>query len=198
MAQQPRTPASSPSDASVSRRTFIQSVAAATGAAATLSTDAIAAPVAPDVIAPGCAVFKVLSDREADLLRTVLNRLVPAEGNMPAAGEVGVVAYIDDAMADAPHLRVPILEVLGQVRLSGEMDVNCAESLDAVLAAAQAANKDAFDTLLQAAYTGYYNQPEVLKAIGWIPPGDKPDAEPTFDVAILEDVIRRGPIFRNV
>jgi hypothetical protein len=198
MAKQPINPTPSPSDASVSRRTFIQSVAAATGAAAALSGDAIAAPVAPDVVAPGGPAFKVLSDREADLLRVVLNRLVPAEGAMPAAGEVGVVAYIDDAMADAPHLRVPILDVLGQVRMSGEVDVTCAESLDAVLAGVQAANKDAFDTLLQAAYTGYYNQPEVLKAIGWIPPGDKPDAEPTFDVATLEDVIKRGPVYRNV
>ena len=53
-----------------------------------------------------------------------------------------------------------------------------------------------FDVLLHAAYTGYYSNPSVLAASGWLPAGSTPP-EP-FDLTLLDAVRRRGPIYRDV
>lgn len=174
-----------------SRRKFIQSVAAAASA---LTASAAAAPKT----APGQA-FRVLSEEQGQVLRAVLNRLIPADNEMPAAGEIGIVDYIDDAMAEATHLRQPIFDILEDVRIEGRSALECGgATLDALLERIDATREDAFDTLLQAAYTGYYSHPDVLHAIGWVPPGAEADTSETVDASLLEDVIRRGPVYRHV
>ncbi|MBM3776755.1 MAG: gluconate 2-dehydrogenase subunit 3 family protein [Acidimicrobiia bacterium] len=201
MAKDIRKKPATEDEGSVSRRTFIQSVvaaSAATGAAAALppghaeAAGAVSAPASP----ASSAGLKVLTDEQADLLTAVVNRLVPAEGPMPAAADVGIVEYIDGALADAVHLRQPILGVLDQVRLAGRAVLRAPDALDEVLTRVQASRKEAFETLLHATYAGYYSHPDVLNAIGWVPPEEHVDPTLRFDVAALEDVIQRGPIWR--
>ena len=203
MTKQRRKTTAKKSDGSVSRRTFLQSVivaSAATGAAALpASTAPAVGKAATSAAAPEAhaTAFKVLTDEQGDLLTMVLNRLVPAEGTMPGAGDIGIAQFIDGAMMDAPHLRQPILDVLGEVHVAGLRGRDGA-AVDEVLTRVQREQQASFEVLLQATYTGYYSDPRVLDAIGWVPPGVHADSSDSFDVAMLEDVRKRGPIFRAV
>src|SRR6267143_3572184 len=42
--------------------------------------------------------FKVLTLDQGELLTTVLNRLVPSQGKMPGAGDLGVAQFVDDVL----------------------------------------------------------------------------------------------------
>ena len=141
------------------------------------------------------AALEVLTPEQGRLLAAVLNRLVPADDVMPAAGDAGVAGYIDQALLDAPHLRRPVIDLLDELRGCGFARLPGPEQDERLsrLAADRAAS---FDVLLHAAYTGYYSNPSVLAAAGWVPAGSAP-AEP-FDQERLDAVRRRGPIYRDV
>ena len=198
-------PTESASD--VSRRTFLQSVivaSAATGAVATLPGAAAASiPTATalagtDLVAAAAGAFLIFTDDEAALFSRVANRLIPAQGAMPAAGEIGLATFVDGVLADASHLRQPILDVLHLVRRADEDAVGTDEALDAVLTRIEAAHPEAFTRMIEAVYTGYYSHPDVLQALGWEHPGEVADTSETLDARLLEDVVNRGPIYRHV
>src|SRR5262245_50291150 len=203
MATKRRKKTARPRQSAVSRRRFLQSViaaSAATSAAAALPRVAEASePATAGAAGAGAAsAWQVLTEQQAGLLEDVLNRLIPAEGAMPGAGDIGVAAYIDGAMADAVHLRQPILDVLNEVAVAGKAGVRSPESLDRVLTQLERTHRDSFASLIDVAYTGYYSHPRVLQAIGWVPPGDEADTSERLDLAVLEDVIRRGPVYKHV
>jgi hypothetical protein len=189
-------------DGSVSRRTFLQSaiVASAAAGAVVLPAGAAQAAAAPPAAAAAgsAAAFKVLSEEQGQVLAAVLNRLVPADGEMPAAGDIGIVSFIDGAMADASHLRQPILDVLGAVTVAGPGVLDCDEDMDRLLKRVEQEHKESFTTLLQATYTGSYSHPDVLHAIGWVPPGYEADISESFDEALLAEVRQRGALYRQV
>ena len=180
-------------NSSVSRRTFIQSAIAAsvaTGAAGVLSEKAALAAAAGRT-----AGLAVLSAEQGTVLTAVLNRLVPADGRMPGAGDVGITQFIDGVLADAPHLRRPILDVLADVYVAqpgGDAE------LDTVLQRIEGARPESFKALLDATYTGYYSHPDVLRAVGWVPPDKDMSAPEYLDASLLDDVRQRGPKYTNI
>ena len=177
----------------VSRRKFMQSAIAAsvaTSAAGVLSeTSTVVAHSANE------STFSVLSAEQGNALTAVLNRLVPAKDKMPGAGDVGIAHFIDGVLGDAPHLRQPIFDVLGEVQVS--QPASDAE-LDNVLGRIQRDQEETFLVLLDATYTGYYSNPEVLQAIGWVPPADEIHDSEFFDIALLDEVRHRGQKYRSV
>ena len=193
-----------PADAPISRRTFIGGVVAASTAAGAVSAARTAAggapPATPDAgtSAPapaGAAVLEVLTPEQGRLLATVLNRLIPADDVMSAAGDAGVAGYIDQVLLDAPHLRRPVMGLLDELHGSGFARRSGPEQ-DVRLRRLAAQRPESFQVLLHAAYTGYYSDPSVLAAAGWAPAGSAPPAP--FDQALLDAVRRRGPIYRDV
>jgi hypothetical protein len=115
----------------------------------------------------------VLTTDQAELLTIVLNRLIPGEGPMPAAGALGIAAFIDGALAAAPHLREQITSVLTALPSVEELRAMSPEVIDDRLRQVERAQPHGFDLLLQATYTGYYRHPSVLEALG----GVESDAE---------------------
>jgi len=147
----------------VSRRKFLQSViaaSAATGAAVALPGAAAASIPAAAVVATGdlaaaaaaAGAFLVFSDDEAALFSRVANRLIPPQGLMPGAGDIGLTTFVDGVLADAAHLRQPILDILQLVQAADD-EVSSGEGLDAVLARIQQAHPVAFTSMLEAVYT---------------------------------------------
>ena len=139
--------------------------------------------------------LEVLTPAQGSVLAAVLNRLVPADGAMPAAGDAGVAGYIDQALLDAPHLRRPVIDLLDELRGCGFARLPGPEQ-DERLRRLAADRPASFDVLLHAAYAGYYSNPSVLTAAGWQPPDSTPP-EP-FDRTLLDAVRKRGPIYRDV
>jgi hypothetical protein len=203
MATKRRNEAAEPHGSEVSRRRFLQDViaaSAATGAAAALPVRVAAsepAAAAPVPVADAASAFQVLTIEQAGLLEVVLNRLIPGDGVMPPAGDVGVAAYIDGVLADAAHLRHPILDVLSEVARANETEVRSPDALDALLARIECTHRGAFASLIEAAYTGYYTHPQVLQALGWHHPGSHADTSETLDLALLENVVSRGPVYKH-
>ena len=204
-----RSSKTSDSASDVSRRQFLQSVivvSGATGAVAALpgaaaaSIPTAAAVAAGDLAAAAAAAsaFLIFTDDEAALFSRVANRLIPAQGEMPGGGDIGLATFVDGVLADAAHLRQPILDVLRLVRSADEAQVATDDGLDAVLARIEQAHPAAFTSMLEAVATGYYSHEDVRQAIGWAHPGEEADTSETLDARLLEDVVARGPIYRHV
>ncbi|MCY4077155.1 MAG: gluconate 2-dehydrogenase subunit 3 family protein [Acidobacteria bacterium] len=195
-------------EGAISRRRFIQgavAVSAATGAAALPARVRSATPPTPGGAAADAAgagadatTYRFLTPEQGRALTAVLNRLIPATDVMPGAGDVGIARFIDGVLVDAPHLRPRITSLLHAAD-AGKRFANLREAeQDARLREMARREKVSFDTLLRAAYTGYYSEPRVLAAIGR---GSRPDSRgPTgsFDTRLLDAVRRRGPIYRRV
>lgn len=155
-------PMSVAGSAPISRRTFIQGVVAASAA-----TSLSAAPMAafsPDATATG-----VLTTAQKTALTSVLNHLIPREGVMPAAGEIGIGSFIEQAISAAPHLRHPITAVLAALP-EGDLARLSDEDMRVRLESVERTHPEAFDLLLQATYTGYYRHSAVLAALGGVEP----------------------------
>ena len=191
----------------VSRRKFIQGavVASAAAGAAALPTNAHggASPTpvldAPQQVGAGeaAAGYKILTAGQGLVLAAVLNRIIPASDAMPGAGDVRIAKFIDGVLVDAPHLRPRVMAVLNAVDFEEPFVGLSAAEQDARLKKLARHKKEAFDTLLQVAYTGYYSEPRVLAAIGWNPGPDLAGPPEPFDTRLLDAVRKRGPIYRE-
>ena len=180
----PQTPSGA-----LSRRALLQSVIAASAAAA---------------FAPAKAASRTVRDEPRELARTetallarALDRLIPSDGVMPGAGEIGVAQFINDLVVEAPHLRRPVVDILGSVGATNSASVTD-EQMDAALRRAELEHPEAFGVLVHATYTGYYSHPGVLDAIGWVSPEASPNEPKHFDDSRLAGVRRRGPVYRHV
>lgn len=195
-------------DTAISRRRFIQgavAVSAAAGAAALPAKARGATPPTPGRDAADAAgagdhagIYRVLTPEQGRVLAAVLNRIIPATGVMPGAGDVGVARFVDGVLADAPHLRPRVVALLHEAD-AGERFASLREAeQDARLREISRREKVSFHTLLRAAYTGYYSEPRVLAALGRGPRSDSRGRTAAFDTSRLDAVRKRGPIYRSV
>ena len=173
----------------LSRRALLQSVIAASAAAAFAPTGSASGAVTDQT--------RRLARKEAALLTRVLDRLIPSDGAMPGAGEIGVTQFINDLVVEAPHLRQPIADILGSVGAANPASVTD-EQMDAALRRAELEHPEAFGMLVHATYTGYYSHPGVLDAIGWVSPEASPNQPEHFDDSRLAEVRRRGSVYKHV
>ena len=125
----------------------------------------------PSVPMPG-GHGAALTAGELALLGAVLDRLLPGDGTMPAAGDTTAAAAVDRYLGEAPALRPPVLAALTRIRVvaaAGHPDGFAGldgAGRDAVLRNVEADAPDAFDALLVQAYTGYYSDVTVQRALG--------------------------------
>jgi hypothetical protein len=209
MAKQRNTDVSQEPDQRISRRKFIQGavVASAAAGAATFPTKTeggtlpTPTPNASDGARAGSeeeGAFKILTPEQGVLLAAVLNRIIPASEVMPGAGDVGIANFVDEILVDAPHLRRHIIGLLTELHAqSAFVRLSDAEQ-DAQLQRLEKNQKESFDVFLQAAYIGYYSEPQVLAAVGWVASAESSTQPEPFDETLLEAVRKRGPIYKEV
>jgi Gluconate 2-dehydrogenase subunit 3 len=147
---------------------------------------------------------RILTSSERALLRFVLNRLVPAAGPFPAAGDLGVVEYFDRAAGSSPSERRVLLEGLRQIEMLGERRPRggfaalAGQEQDAVLRDVERRHPELFEAILQHTYNAYYSHPTVIRLLGIDgPPQPRGYPLPPFDNDLTENVRRRGPIYRR-
>lgn len=116
------------------------------------------------------------------LLVMVLNHLIPQDGGMPAAGDLGVAHFIEEAASVAPDLDVSIRKVLGALPDADTFTRLSEAEADRLLQQVENADAHSFGLMVQATYAGYYGHPEVLKVLGWVDPLDAG----LHDAALLE------------
>jgi hypothetical protein len=158
----------------------------------------------PDATAPsGAPSGGVLTPAQRSLLGAILDRLVPAEGDLPGAGALGGAGEIDAILGSRPALRPTLLEALRAVEAQGDFLALGPEQQDDALRAAERAATGPFRALVRQAYSAYYSHPAVLRAVGYGPPSAPQPAgfpqvtQAPFDESRLDAVRQRGPLWRE-
>lgn len=158
-------------------------------------------PREPPVAAPS-----VLDSKQEALLGAVLNRLIPETGDMPGAGDLGIIATIDRTLAAYPLLRRLFCDGLVEIEVesmhegqSGFIGLD-GDRQDAVLRAVERAFPAFFTALIDHTYRGYYTHPQVYQAIGYAhrPPQPLGHELPLFDSAMLDQQRQRAPFWRHI
>ena len=147
---------------------------------------------------------EIFTSAERELIRLVLNRLLPAEDPWPAAGDLGGVEYFERRAVDSPAVRRTILAAVREIdilaghgRRKGFAALTGAEQ-DAVLGDTERRHPGLFEAFLNHAFHAYYSHPTVVQLLGIDGP-PQPRGHPLipFDNDLTETVRRRGPIYRQ-
>lgn len=142
----------------------------------------------------------ILSDEQRAMLAAVLNRLVPAEGDFPAAGDLGVAGFVESVAAGSTVKRRTLMDGLIQIELAasqrgGSFDGLSEATQTDALRAVEGSSPVFFQELVTQTYRGYYTNETVCGALGYRPP-NREDYNPLpFDESLVEPVRQRGQIW---
>ena len=146
----------------------------------------------------------LLTEAQADIVAVLLNMIVaPSEdGRMPGAGQFDVLAYIREAASEVvPALREELDRLEEHAQASfGEKFVALAETdRQAVVDELRASERDFLHGLAAQTVACYYQQDQVLEAIGMEarPPYPKGYEVKPGDLSLLDPVRQRGKLFRD-
>ena len=150
----------------------------------------------------GCRVF---TESQGVLLKDVINRIVPAEGEFPGAGDMGVVEYLDRVAGESTALTALFLPGLAHIEIAasraggkgfGGLSV---EERDRVLRQVEQEHPDFFSALVQQTYNGYYTNPTIYRLVG--PEAHDPQSKTgqvrPFDPQLLDGVRKLGRVYRE-
>ena len=147
---------------------------------------------------------QLLTDNQRLLLIQVFNRLIPSEGNLPAAGALGLHDSLEANIARSQNSIRIFLEGLVQIEVTAIREKGQdflalpASDQDSVISAVQQSNPVFFTDLRRHCYNNYYTHPTVQELIGYSrsePHEYKPEP---FDESLLEPQRNRQPFWRSV
>ena len=139
----------------------------------------------------------ILSDEQRALLAAALNRIVPAQDEMPAAGDLGIGEFVASVAAGSSAKRRNLLEGLVRIELAAAERGGAFASLSAdaqtdALRAVQTTYPEFFQELVTQTYRGYYTNETVFNLLSYRAP-NRESYDPTpFDESLLEPVRQRG------
>jgi hypothetical protein len=146
------------------------------------------------------------SDDQNKLMTSVLNRIVPAEGKFPGAGDLGVAEFIDGVVSSSTTSRRSFDSGLKAIALVAETQHSALfESLDRndqddVLRDVETSHSQFFAELVRQTYNEYYINPQVIEALGLEvrPPQPKGYPLEIGNLHLIERVKARGTAYRAV
>ncbi len=142
----------------------------------------------------------ILSDAQRSLLSAVLNQIVPASGDMPGAGDLGIARFVESVAAASTGKRRLLMDGLIRIELAaserGGAFTAIPESarVDA-LQSVEASSPAFFQELITQTYRGYYTNETVCGALGYRPPNREGYDPLPFNESLLEPVRQRGQIW---
>jgi len=145
------------------------------------------------------------TDAQLELMRSVLDRIIPSNAKLPGAGALGVADYIDRVVGESAALSrlfgrgLAQIEIGAQARHSASFADLTNEQKDDVLRGVEARETAFFDALVRQTYNGYYINPRVLALLGLEarPPQPRGHRVPAGDLNSLEIVKKRGQAYRS-
>ncbi len=150
------------------------------------------------------AFHSFFSDAQAELVASILDRIVPPTGKMPGAGEIAI-EYLDRFAGASPQRKRTFSNGLTGIELRAQQSFSNAfasltgEQQDEVLRQVEAADKAFFDLLVRQTYNGYYTNPRIIEALGLEARGPQPRGYRVEmgNISLMENVQRRGRIYRD-
>ena len=151
------------------------------------------------------ALGQTFVESQLELLRHVVDCLIPGTGEMPAASETGAAEHIDSVAGTSARLRRQLLDGLRDIeitaaRIGGDfVSLSEKERVEA-LQSVEASSPAFFRELVRHTYNAYYTTPEVLKLIGMEGRPPQPLGYPLErgNLGPLERVKARGTAYRQV
>lgn len=145
----------------------------------------------------------ILSDEQGALLTAALNRIVPAEGDIPGAGDLGIADFVAGVAAADAGKRRRFLDGLRRIELvAAGQGASFSDLPDAaqtaVLQAVSEAAPDFFQELVTQTYRGYYTSQAVFDRLQYRAPNRADYAPRPFDETLLEPVRARGQMWTPV
>jgi len=142
---------------------------------------------------------------QCELLVSVLNRLVPAAGAFPGAGDLGVASYLDRVVGQFAVLKHLFAEGLVQIMLTSQAQYAQPFTMllegqrDAVLRHVEATAPEFFEVLVAHTYSGYYSHPTIVRLLGMEgrPPQPRGHHLEPLDLSLLDNIKQRQPIYRQ-
>ena len=123
--------------------------------------------IAPEIGYTGTVLMTtsngILSAGQRGLLSAVLNCIVPAQGNMPAAGDLGIAQFVEMFAAESANRRRLVLEGLVRIELAaaergGDFSGLSAEAKTDALRAVESSSPVFFQFLMTQTYRGLLHQ----------------------------------------
>ena len=148
---------------------------------------------------------RVFTDTQRDLLTSVLNRLIPPESQLPGAGDLGLVTFVEGVIEGEARLNRLFNGGLAQIEIAaGNRDPSGFQALtedskDATLKEVEASHPEFFDALVLQTYNGYYTNPSVFQLIGYAerPIKGTSGSLELLDESLLEQQKQRAPFWRR-
>ena len=147
-----------------------------------------------------------MTDAQRELMVSVLDRIIQRDGERPGAGEAGVVAHIDSVVGGSRWLKrwfavgLSAIDMASRALRSRDFAELSTEDKDTALRKVETDHPDFFEALVKNTYGGYSSDPKVLPLLGLETRPPQPmgyQLEP-FDTALLENVKKRGKVYRDV
>jgi hypothetical protein len=150
-------------------------------------------------------MVRVFPASQHPLIRAVLNRLIPAGGGFPGAGELDLLDHLDRAACSSAETRRMFVDGMRQIGVeSGQRHGRAFEELapaeqDAVLRHVESDRRAFFEALVSQVYQGYYSHPAVVRLLGLEarPPQPLGHALAPFDVTLVRSMSARAPLYRQ-
>ncbi len=137
---------------------------------------------------------------DMDLLSAAMDRAIPAAGDLPAAGAMGLAQEAVDRSEGDDRFWSALETVLSSLPSAREFGELHGDGQDAALSAVESGSPDAFGTWVDVVYTVYYMQPRVHQRIGWHGRTPQPEGNqmPPWDESVLANIRNREPFWRKV
>ncbi|MCY3801329.1 MAG: gluconate 2-dehydrogenase subunit 3 family protein [Chloroflexi bacterium] len=146
---------------------------------------------------------QTLDPAQLQLLTAIQDRLIPREGDMPGAGEIGGAEVVAGYLRERPALHRDITAALDAVEATSGGPApfgNLADDdKDAVLRQVEADLPDEFETLWRQTYNSYYTNTAIQERLGAgaLPPQPHGYVMPAFDETRLDAVKKRDKLWRD-
>ena len=147
---------------------------------------------------------QLFTPAQRDLLVQVFNRIIPAEGNMPGAGDLGLPDSLEEGVGRSKEGTRQFLDGLAQiditaVKLKGtEFSGLSASDQDAAMETLEKEHTAFFNELKRHCFNCYYTHPQVQELIGYHRPEPHEYQPRPFDESLLEPQKQKAPIWRQV
>ena len=142
-----------------------------------------------------------MASQHSRLLEAIMDRMIPAVGDLPSAGQMGLIDEIVELAAkqkrfeDLFHSAITAFESKNPDFLTSSESVQ-----DENLKTFELNTPEHFNTIRTIVYIVYYKDSRVHKRIGWDgqPPQPQGDEMDPWDESVLENARKREPFWRKV
>ncbi|MFB3097318.1 MAG: gluconate 2-dehydrogenase subunit 3 family protein [Dehalococcoidia bacterium] len=147
---------------------------------------------------------QILTESQKDLLVRAFNRIIPAEGDFPGAGDLGLADSLEQTIGRTQQSIRMFLEGLAQIDITAVQEQGMEFSRlsgagqDSTLQSIEQSHPAFFNELRRQCYNGYYTHPLPQELIGYSRPEPSEYRPTPFDESLLEPQKQRDPFWRRV